>query len=96
MKSILSFFSISFNEHSLYDLKNPKMDSKYLKRTDFGKIKFYVAKKKKKKKKSTYKSLQPCRLVSVPVSLIAFRRTVNGTAFRRSSLRMLVQIKYKL
>lgn len=49
MKSILSFFSISFNEHSLYDLKNPKMDPKYLKRTDFGKIKFYVAKKKKEK-----------------------------------------------
>lgn len=51
MKSILSFLSISFNEHSLYDLKNPKMDPKYLKRTDFGKIKFYVAKKKKKKEK---------------------------------------------
>lgn len=43
--------------------------------------KLYVAKKKKKERESTYKSLQPCRPVSVPVSLIAFRRTVNGTAF---------------
>lgn len=73
MKSILS---LPFNTH-YYDLKNGLKMFKMI----FEKSNCTYKKKKKKKKESTYKSLQPCRPVSVPVSLIAFRRTVNGTAF---------------